>query len=334
MHSASTPDSIDAASASPHAGRIISGFWRRLIAFFLDSIILGFAGFISGLLLFNFYAHLGGWGRLLGFFIALIYFGFLNSSLGQGQTLGKRIMKIEVVNGSGDSIPLGRSLLRFTILGIPFFLNGAPVPPDLARSPVGYGIAFIVFGLGGAIIYLYIFNRHTRQSLHDLIAGTFVTKTLPKGALPDVSVWKTHFAVVGVWFLSLIGLTLFMHNLSQKGIFPELLAFQKSIYASGKFNSATAVVGKTWKNVGGEKRESTFFMSQVTLKENLSDYEAAAREVASLILNEYPEVRKKDFLSIGVSYGYDIGIARAWQSQNFRHSPKQWQEILNKQGQK
>ena len=38
----------------------------------------------------------------------------------------------------------------------------------------------ILFGFGQAIVYLYIFNRRTRQSLHDLILGTFVTQTTPR----------------------------------------------------------------------------------------------------------------------------------------------------------
>lgn len=101
--------------------RAISGFWRRLIAIVLDGVLLGIVGFISGFFFFEFYAQLGGWGRLIGFGIASLYFGVLNSVIGKGRTIGKRIMKIEVTDESGRNVTLGRSFLRNTILAAPFF---------------------------------------------------------------------------------------------------------------------------------------------------------------------------------------------------------------------
>jgi len=76
--------------------RTISGFWGRLLAIVLDGFVLGIVGFVSGLFFFDFYARLGGWGRLIGFGADSMYFGILNSGIGKGQTIGKRIMKIEV----------------------------------------------------------------------------------------------------------------------------------------------------------------------------------------------------------------------------------------------
>ncbi len=163
--------------------RIISGFWVRLLALMVDGLCLGLTGLVLGLLLFDSLARLGGWGRLLGFFIALVYFGVLNSAMGKGQTIGKRIMKIEVIDRSGKHLSIGRSFLRYAVLGIPFFLNGALISPSVMISPIGYVIGFILFGAGGAIIYLYICNRLTRQSLHDLFVGSFVAKTTPNDNL-------------------------------------------------------------------------------------------------------------------------------------------------------
>jgi uncharacterized RDD family membrane protein YckC len=315
---------------APLAHRAISGFWRRLLAIVLDGFILGIVGFVSGLFFFDFYARSGGWGRLIGFGFDSIYFGILNSAIGKGQTIGKRIMKIEVTNKLGEHITLGQSLLRNTILGVPFFLNGILAPASLFMSPIGYVIGFIVFGIGGATIYLYIFNRRTRQSLHDLVVGTFVTKTSPPGSVPPIPLGRPHLAVIGVWFIIVVGFLFFIPALSQRGVFPELLAVQKSIQSSGKVHVATAMVGKSWGTTSGKKWESNYFRTNAIWKERPSDYEGAAKEIAAIVLRDYPEVMKKDVMALTVMYGYDIGIARLWRSRNVQHSPQEWREILRK----
>ena len=114
---------------------IISGFWRRFFAFFLDSLLLGLTGLFVGIFFFKFFASLGAWGRLFGFVVASMYFGICNSAVLNGQTLGKKILKIKVVDRKGNGISLLRSFSRFMILGPPYFLNGA-VSPDIMENPV------------------------------------------------------------------------------------------------------------------------------------------------------------------------------------------------------
>ena len=195
-------------------------------------------------------------------------------------------------------------------------------------SPIGYVIGFILFGFGGAIIYLYVFNRRTRQSLHDLAAGTFVTKTSPQGVVTG-SVWRPHLVVVGVWFVAVVGLSVAMTSLSQKGIFPGLIDVQQAIQAAGKVHVATVNVGKSWRIVGGSRSEATYFHSNAIWKQRPEDDEAAARSIASIILLKYPDIADKDVLTVNITYGYDIGIAGAWKSHTFSHSPSEWQKMLS-----
>ena len=307
--------------------KAISGFWRRLLAFMVDGLLLGLVGFISGLFLFDPLAKLGGWGRLIGFIIALAYFGILNSAIGKGQTVGKRLMKICVVDRTGRHISLARSLLRYTILGTPFFLNGALIPTSMMMSPVGYIIGFIVFGFGGAIIYLYVFNRRTRQSLHDMAVGSFVARTSSSGKVL-ASVWRYHIVVVGVWLVATIVLSIVLTAVSEKGVFPRLFDVQRAIQASGKVHVATVSVGKNWRIIDGLHSETTYFHSNAIWKERPQDEESAARSVASVILHNYSEITNKDVLTVNITYGYDIGIARAWKSRASSHSPKEWQKLV------
>lgn len=174
--------------------RKIAGFWRRLGAFVIDLVLLGIAGMIFGALLFDTLARMGAYARLIGFAIALAYFGICNSRIGDGQTLGKRWLGVRGVDAHDQLLSLPRSLLRYAVLGIPFFANGLPVDPKLAMSTsLGYLLAFVVFGGIFALVYFYIFNRRTRQSLHDLVVGSYVERFDGAGrSVPFPVMWRGH----------------------------------------------------------------------------------------------------------------------------------------------
>ena len=312
----------------PDRSRIISGFWRRLFAFLIDCLILAIIGWLSGFFLFDFYVHLGGWGRLLGFSIALLYFGLLNSSMGKGQTLGKRTMQIEVVNRWGDHISLGRSLLRFAILGIPWFFTFPLVYySNLTMKLIG----FLTTGLGVAIIYLFLFNRRTRQSVHDLATDTLVVRTLPKGSPSAVYLWKPHLVIAGTLYLGLVVLFISLIQFLQ----PELAPLQevaKQIEASGKYRVAAYNIQTYWVKKEGKRYTSRGLKLIIMNDSRFPGFEFAAtpaREIAALVLKKYPDVMKKDRLIISFCQGYDIGIASYWRHQYVSYSPRQWQKFVN-----
>src|SRR5262249_10324063 len=137
----------------------------------------------------------GGWGWTIGFTIVVSYFGVLNSRIGDGQSIGKRVAKIRVVGGDGKPISLGRSALRASVLSAPFFLSDAPL--DLAlHVRVAAIVSYVAFGAGLAIVYLFVFNRPTRQSLHDRLAGSFVVAFDSMVAPGPGNIWWGHRAVV------------------------------------------------------------------------------------------------------------------------------------------
>jgi len=283
---------------------------------------------VAGLFFFDFFASLGGWGRLVGFSVALAYFTLFNSAWGKGKTVGKRIMGIEVVDSTGGHISVSRSFLRYLVLGVPFFLNGAPFPPSVVTSPIGYLIGLLIFGLGGSIVYLYVFNRKTRQSLHDLVVGTFVVRGEGSGQFDAGAIWRPHLVIVGFLCLAVIGLSFASVSLLKKGFFSNILLVQEKLLASGKVRGATVDVGKAWFDHDGVRQEASFLQSTVVWKVRPTNYQAAADEMASIILANYPDIAKKDSLVVIISYGYDIGISHAWITQSFQHSPQQWISVL------
>jgi uncharacterized RDD family membrane protein YckC len=300
---------------------IIAGFWKRLFAFLIDGVILGIAGLVIGLIFFDAFASLGGWGRLVGFIIALLYFGLFNGSVGKGQTIGKRATHIKVVDRNGQFLSLNKSFLRYTVLTLPYFLNGALLPLSVMMSWLGILIGLIIFGVGGSIIYLYIFNRGTRQSLHDLVVGSFVVRDSTMEPRMAVRIWQYHFVIIGIWWLIILVFGMAISpGIIRRGPFPELLAIHNSVVNSGKVHVASVSIGTG----GGPNGQMQYLSTNAVWKNRPESPEIAAAEIAAIVLNEYPDVMKKDMLVITITYGFDIGIASGWQSYNEYHSPAEW----------
>lgn len=98
-----------------------AGFWIRVLAYVVDAIILGVVGGLLASVGFHTDvrdARTGGPSLLL----SLLYFGLLWSSIGGGQTLGMRICRLRVVGDNGQLIGVGRSLVRWVMLLVSFFV--------------------------------------------------------------------------------------------------------------------------------------------------------------------------------------------------------------------
>lgn len=172
--------------------------------------------------------------------------------MGKGQTIGKRIVKIKVIDRYGKETSVGRSFVRYVILGAPFFFNQAVIPQSAALTPMGYPVCFIIFGIGGAIIYLYVFNRKTRQSLHDLVVGTFVVKAPNAVPVGFTFIWRGHLKVIEIWSVLVICFSILSPILSNQGLFLEMLEVQKHIQSTGQVDAATTIVEKNGLPVTGK----------------------------------------------------------------------------------
>lgn len=171
-----------------------AGSWPRLGALFLDSLLLGAIGAAAGALFGEDFSRLGAGGRLLGFFVAAAYFGTLNSRITGGQTPGKRLLGIKVVDKDGAPLSIPKSVVRFLPLGAAWILNNAPLGDMGLAPPWIYRIHVSVIGVGLSVAYLFTFNRTTRQVLHDIAAGSYVVPAASTGPveaaeLPRVHLW-------------------------------------------------------------------------------------------------------------------------------------------------
>lgn len=171
--------------------KIYAGFWQRVKAFVFDYfVILGYLVVITAAgLLFRQFTQGFEWlfadrVRAQGTVILILtlpvslFFALGDASLKQG-TWGKRRVGLKVEGKNGDRIGLGRSLLRTGLKFIPWelshtllweiaFSNGA----SSVLIDYGYAFVYLLIGLNIASILL----TKTRQSLYDLLAGTYVVQ--------------------------------------------------------------------------------------------------------------------------------------------------------------
>ncbi len=304
----------------------ISGFWRRIAALFIDTLILGVAGLVLGLFFESFFVQIGGWGRLVGFSIALIYFGIMNSSIAGGQTIGKEALNIRVVDSNSSPISLGKSVLRYFILAIPFSLNGAQFSNEVMHSFIMYPLSLIIFGGLFSILYLYIFNRVTRQSLHDLVAGTYVVNANVEKQ-EHGKIWNVHLIIVAVLIFAAAVVPAFTTKLAQSEPFKDMMDVQLLLSDDPDVAYVTISSGSsTFSSTSEGTKTATYVSSQVFLiSDNVGDTELA-RRLATIVIANYPETLKKDTIQINLIYGYDIGIAARWSNHGHSFKPQELQD--------
>jgi uncharacterized RDD family membrane protein YckC len=96
----------------------IAGFWRRLFAFIIDGLVVGTPLIILGFAIRDIAFSLGPWGRIIGYAFIIPYWGYFNSAKHSGQTFGKKVTKIVVVDRNNHYLSLGKSFLRAFTLAV------------------------------------------------------------------------------------------------------------------------------------------------------------------------------------------------------------------------
>lgn len=129
--------------------QVYASFWQRLAALLIDAVIMAMAGFMLALILKTIDQRVTFIEEFLQFMIGVSYYVFYQAH--EGQTIGKKILKIKVVN------ELNQTPMVFT-----FFL----------REVVGKTISGLTLGVG----YLWMLWDGKKQTLHDKIANTYVVK--------------------------------------------------------------------------------------------------------------------------------------------------------------
>jgi uncharacterized RDD family membrane protein YckC len=109
-----------------------------------------------------------------------LYLVLAYTRIGGGQTLGKRLLRLRVVDARGAPLTLAASARRWAVaVGVAWPLWWLrPVGPGLEMPPTiaGWGVIAIVLAVLAIDSWLLLANLPTRRSLHDLTAGSFVVR--------------------------------------------------------------------------------------------------------------------------------------------------------------
>ncbi len=130
-----------------------AGFWIRFFASLLDSLIIGVP------LVFIGYLMTGNWEENPLTAITNILYSLILPLVWHGYTVGKKILGIRIAKVNGEKLGFGSMFMRTFVAGLIYLLT---------------------LGIGIIVSALMVGLRKDKRSLHDMIAGTYVTYDAPE----------------------------------------------------------------------------------------------------------------------------------------------------------
>jgi uncharacterized RDD family membrane protein YckC len=306
--------------------RSVAGFWRRLAAFLIDVIILCVPCLFVAFLFSEFFHYHQRTATLVGLLIVIPYFALLGSDRAGGQTFGMRVMSIEVVDRDGRKLPLARSFARYLILLIPLMAT-AKLLPFGTPSWLSDGVDWIFSALGSVIFYLIVFNAATRQSLHDLCTGAFVTDKLTEGSVVTRPIWTGHWKVLaGLLLAGLItGPVIEKFVVTKSVTLGEIMQTLDAVQRVPNVERASVYAQKNWAN----NQTTSGIRVVIRYHERPEDLDRSALEIADVVLRTDPHANG-DFIAIVSDEGFRVGFFTLSNKKTVSHTPEEWKQLIGK----
>ncbi len=307
-----------------------SGFWRRVLAYSIDAILLGIIGLILGFIFYDYFLSIGQAGRLYGLVIYLAYFATLNSERGGGQTFGKRLLSIKVVGPDAQTLRFPRTLARQSIIAAPIFLNGLILPAGLFPIVSSVLLAVVVFGIGGAIGYFLLFNTKTRRTLHDFICCSHVIKLeKEKAGIEKNTLWKGHIAILGFISTGILAAAILVGGLLKSNFdFNEITTLYNKLNDQENIKRAGVHVSTNTSFQNGQKNSVTALQLVVTPAHGPSSKTKYALQVLAIAMEDEAILPESDIIAVTLLTGFDLGIARKTTTQSLSDSPANWKSAI------
>lgn len=301
---------------------------RRFIAFFVDMLIISIIGYLSCFLFDSFYMRLGNYGKIIGATLVLIYFGIFDSKIGNGQTIGKKLFKIKVVNRKSECISILQSIERTSWIFLLVLLNGLSFS-NSKYIPLVIIFGTIFFSIGILEIYFFICNKKTLQSFHDLFSDTFVILKKSEGEIEYKNNKKAVYCSVFIPICILI-IAICINVFAKKSSFGEMINIIDDVQKDLPLHQTTIQRSITTTKSKSNTTQVSYVLVN-TFKNNKKDNDKdIAIQIAKKVFDSDFVFKEDEIFSVVVNSGYDIGIASQNNSQRFNGTINQWMFEIEK----
>ncbi len=312
--------------------KVVVGFWFRLLADIIDAIILGVFGFLLVIPFKGIFYKLGENGLFIGLFITFLYTGILQSHIGRGQSLAKKMLKIQVLNLDGTYLSLPKSFLRYSVIALIFynswiwmalsssfpFLNNI-----IIQSAFTYFIVFLFLG----VTILVVFHP-LKRGIHDLLAKSIVVRKeafeVEKiDSLNIKSKVNRAFVIWGTCCILLVGFSFYMIAKLNNSmpLLQELTKIQKIVGNQTEFSNISASHNwRSFTNSEGIETKTTSILIRPFLHKKEFDNEAFKMEevqkAVKVVVKSYSKLDECNFINVQVRTGFNIGISSLYTTDN------------------
>ena len=164
-------------------------FYKRLLAWLLDTIVLIIYIIVAARILGSF-ARSGGeemtWALFMVLLIPYLTYHLICEILMNGQSIGKRIMRLRVVNENGGQPSIGQYVIRWLIRTSDYMVVVILLYAPLATRAGDFSFLWkIGIPMGLLFTDLILVNSRKQQRLGDLLAHTLLISTTKEQTIAD-----------------------------------------------------------------------------------------------------------------------------------------------------
>ena len=333
----------EAEGERPLAPFPIAKFRQRIFASIIDTLLLCLVLWILAIPLQQLFLSMGPYGRLVTLVLMVVYYTVFNSHLKNGQTIGKRVMKIGVVNAQGSPIPIQTSFYRAFLYALLIIANQWALP--LFGTQIGAIFASLfVWGLGLMFTYTLLFNRATKQTAIDLLLGTFVIQkaeqTVPVQPPPALPIIHRRMLIGIGAFVVLITLSgSIWGNWISGRIQPNLTSLSElqplytELYNPNLFHAVTVnIQTRTSLQTGSSLTDLEI---SAWLKKDCQNFRPHCDEIidtlAEQAFDSYSGINELDGMTVAISRRMDLGILTTNRTQGVQFRIEDWEERLGRE---
>lgn len=291
---------------------MIVSFWKRFLSDILDNIFLGLLGYVLIWVIQLTNIDFGENIAWIGLIIAFLYVGILQSSLGEGQSLAKKILNIQVVRLDGKYLSLPMSFLRYSVLSfIAYHRVSSSIFITLFPNSTWIDTPFLCFVWILFLGCVFMVPIHPqKRGVHDLIAGSIVIKKgtykpslkkIKKSECPKLYWAYGSWALASIFVLIIGGIHLAKMSNNPVSVNQDIRKIHEAIMENTHYQNVHVEVNSFTLTVKG------FLSNSLMNKPETKDQDV--KNVVQDVLTNYHDMYHINKIAIWTRSGINLGIA-------------------------